>query len=113
MVLRVLLVLLVLVGLRTSSVRAEDWPEFRGPTGQGHSAERNLPFEWSESHNVIWKIPVPGSGWSSPVIASGRIWLTTALKQNGTSLRAMAFDVESGRTLVDTEVFKLRTTTLL
>src|SRR4030095_16211066 len=54
-----------------------------------------------------------GSGWSSPVVSAGRVWITTALKQSGTSLRAMAFDVESGRTLVDTEVFKLRTTTLL
>jgi outer membrane protein assembly factor BamB len=95
------------------STRAEDWPEFRGPTGQGHSAERNLPFEWSESHNIIWKIPVQGSGWSSPVVSAGRVWITAALKQSGTSLRAMAFDVESGRTLVDTEVFRLRTTTLL
>ena len=97
--------LLVLTGF---AVRAEDWPEFRGPTGQGHSAERGLPFEWSESRNVAWKTRVPGSGWSSPVIAGGRVWLTTAIKDRGGSLRALAFDVETGRELANTEIFRAR-----
>ena len=70
--------LLVLTGFTAS---AEDWPAFRGPTGQGHSAERGLPFEWSESRNVVWKTRVPGSGWSSPVISGGRVWLTSAVKE--------------------------------
>src|SRR5437667_6993178 len=54
--------------------RAEDWPQFRGPSGQGHSTERGVPFEWSETRNVLWKTRVPGSGWSSPVVAGGRVW---------------------------------------
>jgi outer membrane protein assembly factor BamB len=86
-------------------VRAEDWPEFRGPSGQGHSAERGVPLEWSET-NVLWKTPVPGRGWSSPVVANGRVWLTTAT-ENGRSLRALAFDQETGRELVNVEVFRL------
>jgi hypothetical protein len=52
---------------------AEDWPQFRGPGGEGHSAERDLPTEWGESKNIAWKTPVPGRGWSSPVIAGGRV----------------------------------------
>ena len=60
-------------------VQAQDWPQFRGPTGQGHSAERGLPLEWSESRNIVWKTAVPGNGWSSPVIAGGRVWLTSAI----------------------------------
>ena len=44
---------------------AEDWPAFRGPTGQGHSTEQGLPLEWSESRNITWKVPLPGAGWSS------------------------------------------------
>ncbi len=97
-----------LLTLATMVGRAEDWPQFRGPTGQGHSTERELPLEWSESRNVRWKAPVAGRGWSSPVVADGRVWLTTAVKSGGASLRALAFDVETGRELVNVEVFKIR-----
>jgi outer membrane protein assembly factor BamB len=87
---------------------AEDWPEFRGPTGQGHSSERGLPLEWSETRNVIWKSAVAGRGWSSPVVANGRVWLTTATDQDGGSLRLLGYDVTTGRLLTDTEVFRVR-----
>ncbi len=89
---------------------AEDWPEFRGPTGQGHSIERGLPFEWSETRNVVWKVPVAGRGWSSPSVANGRVWLTTATDAGGGSLRLVSYDVATGRLVTDTEVFKVRST---
>ena len=101
---RLVCVLLLLIGL---SVRADDWPEFRGPTGQGLSVEHGLAAEWSESRNVVWKTPVLGSGWSSPVVADGRVWVTTAIDEGGGSLRAVAFDSESGRELVNVEVFRI------
>jgi len=91
-----------------AAVPAEDWPEFRGPTAQGHSTERGLPLEWSESRNVMWKTRVPGLGWSSPVVAGGRVWITSAIKERGGSLRALAFDLETGRELVNVEVFRTR-----
>jgi len=93
-------------------VNNDDWPQFRGPTGQGHSTETGLPIEWSESHNIVWKTPVPGRGWSSPVVADGRIWLTTATTDKGASLRALAYDVENGRELINVEVFHLRSADL-
>ena len=91
---------------------AEDWPQFRGPTGQGHATERGLPLEWSESRNILWKSPVPGIGWSSPVVAAGKVWLTTVVDTKSgrrvtASLRALAYDVETGRELVNTEVFQI------
>ena len=89
------------------AVRAEDWPQFRGPAGQGHSAEVGLPTEWSESHNVVWKSPVQGFGWSSPVVADGRVWLTTAIEDGGVSLRALAFDVDTGDVVVNREIFRV------
>jgi outer membrane protein assembly factor BamB len=102
--------LLALIGC---AVQAEDWPEFRGPTGQGHSAERGVPLEWSESRNVMWKTPVPGLGWSTPVVAGGRVWLTTALRdRSDTSLRAVAFDVETAHEVVNVEVFRIRNAVL-
>jgi outer membrane protein assembly factor BamB len=94
------------------AARAEDWPQFRGPTGQGHSSERGVPIEWSESRNVMWKTPVPGRGWSSPVVAGGRVWVTTATREGGASLRALAFDVETGREVVNVEIFRLRSANL-
>lgn len=94
-------------------VAAGDWPQFRGPGGQGHSPERGLPVEWSETRNVAWKVPVPGRGWSSPVVAGGRVWVTTATAVNrDTSLRLLAFDLASGRQTLDVEVFRFRGTEL-
>ena len=95
--------------LNTLHARAQ-WPQFRGPDGQGHSSEQGLPLDWSESRNVLWKTAVPGRGWSSPVIAGGRVWLTTAIAGKGVkgaSLRALAFDVETGREVINVEVFRL------
>jgi outer membrane protein assembly factor BamB len=96
------------------AAHTEDWPQFRGPTGQGHSSERGLPLEWSESRNIVWKTPVPGTGWSSPVVAGGRVWVTTAVEKRAgsrgpvtVSLRALAFDVATGREVVNTEVFRI------
>jgi outer membrane protein assembly factor BamB len=97
-----------LAAVMSLAVFAEDWPEFRGPTGQGHSTERGLPVEWSETRNVVWKVPVPGRGWSSPVVANGRVWLTTATDAGGGSLRLLSYDVATGRVVTDTEVFKVR-----
>src|SRR3989442_8464992 len=87
---------------------AHDWPQFRGPDGQGHSVEQGLPSDWSESRNVVWKTPIPGLGWSSPVVADGRVWLTAAIGQRDISLRALAFDVETGRELVNAEWFRIK-----
>lgn len=83
---------------------SEDWPAFRGPSGQGYSAERGLPISWSESKNIAWKTAIPGLGWSSPVIQGDKIWLTTALDE-GRSLRALCLDRGSGRLLQNIEVF--------
>ncbi len=106
-----LLVLLLIAGASVLA-QAEDWPQFRGPTGQGHATERGLPLEWSETKNIIWKTPVPGLGWSSPTVANGRVWLTTVVESKqrrgvSASLRALAFDVATGREIVNVEVFRL------
>lgn len=96
------------------ALRAEDWPQFRGPDGQGHSDAHGLPTEWGETRNITWKVPVPGRGWSSPVVADGRVWLTTATEaRREGSLRLLGFDVASGRPALDVEVFRLRNSALL
>lgn len=86
-----------------------DWPNFRGPNSDAHAAGGPpIPLEWSDTKNVAWKVNVPGLGWSSPVIANGRVCLTTAVGVgDGLSLRAIAFDVETGKNIWDREVFSV------
>jgi outer membrane protein assembly factor BamB len=85
------------------SVRAENWPRFRGPNGQGHSSETGLPVHWSATSNVLWKAAIPGDGWSSPVVWDGKIFLTSA-SDNGTKCRVFCIDAESGRIVWDKHV---------
>jgi outer membrane protein assembly factor BamB len=87
---------------------ADAWPEFRGLTGQGHSSAKNLPVQWGKDRNVAWRQAIPGTGWSSPVVADGRVFLTTAVpraRDNGQSLRALCLDAATGKILWDREVF--------
>jgi len=106
------------------------WPQWRGPDGQGHAPDAHgLPRRWSEGENVTWRTPLPGKGWSSPVLADGRIWLTTAVESalseeekaerlakvdnastlqvsGPVSLKAVCVDAASGRILHDVELFR-------
>jgi outer membrane protein assembly factor BamB len=103
---------LTLLLLLTSVVFATDWPQFRGPGGQGVSDEANVPLTWSETKNVRWKTAIPGRGWSSPVIQGDRIWLTTATEE-GRSLRAIAVNVNTGAIEKNIEIFQLKSPKLL
>ncbi len=104
----------LLIGLwpawATGITSAEDWPEFRGPTAQGHAGATSLPVQWDLSANVRWKVPISGKGWSSPIEHAGRIFLTTAVPSEETppqrhSLRALCLDAARGEILWNVEVF--------
>lgn len=56
------------------------WPEFRGPHGNGIAPKGPAPTRWSETENVTWKTLLPGKGWSSPVVADGQVWMTSAVE---------------------------------
>ena len=93
---------------------AEDWPEFRGPFSQGQSSAVGLPTEWNAtfSKNVLWKAPIPGVGWSSPVAVGEKIYLTTAVATGDVekpivdrSLRVLCVSATDGKVLWDKEVF--------
>ena len=83
---------------------ADEWPRFLGPEGNNHTPAKGLPLEWSEKKNIKWKTPLPGEGWSSPVVGGGRIYCTTAL-DDGRSLRALSVELATGKILWDVEVF--------
>ncbi len=98
-----------------AAAHAGGWPQFRGPTGQGHSQDASVPLTWSETENIAWKTAVPGRGWSSPVIGGGLVWLTTAItdRETGTSLQLLSYEVISGDADRNIEVFAISDTTLL
>ena len=60
---------------------ADSWPQFRGPRGDGIAESQNTPIHFGEEQNVTWKTAIPGRAWSSPVVADGKIWMTTAIEQ--------------------------------
>ncbi len=87
-----------------------DWPEFRGPRGDGHVATPGatkpigLPLEWSETNHVAWKTEIPHRGWSTPVISGNQIWLTTATA-DGHDFFAICVDKTTGKVLFNEKLF--------
>ncbi len=85
---------------------AENWPQFRGPTGDGMCDSVGLPLTWSETDNIAWKTPIHDRGWSSPVIWGQQIWLTTAT-EDGKRMFAVCVDQNSGSVTHDVKVFRV------
>jgi outer membrane protein assembly factor BamB len=87
---------------------AIEWTQFRGPNGDGVSHATNIPIQWSATENVVWKQSISGSGWSSPVLSQGRLYLTTAIgaETGAASLRAVCLDAADGRIVWNVEVFR-------
>lgn len=87
-----------------------DWPEFRGPTGDGHATApgdtqlRGFPLHWSETNNVRWKTEIPYRGWSAPVVLGGQVWVTTATEE-GHDYFAIGLDAVTGKILFNEKVF--------
>jgi hypothetical protein len=81
-----------------------DWPQFRGPTGNGISTATSLPLTWSETNNIKWKTPIHGKAWSSPLIAGDRVWLTTAT-EDGRELSVVSVDLGTGKIVTDQKLF--------
>ena len=112
---------------------ADVWPQFRGPTGQGDALENQLPLKWSESEGIRWKTSIPGRGWSSPVVAGDRVWLTVAVEKakdeakraellksydklpvneqflrfDAVALKAIEVDLSSGEIVREVQLFEL------
>ena len=103
-----LALLLVTALVLTTSLTAADWFQFRGPEGDGHAEQAKLPTEWSSTKNISWRTELPGNGWSSPVVARGKIYLTTAVPgeaKGDYSLRVMCLDAATSKIIWTKEVF--------
>ena len=124
-------VLACLMGIATTVSAGDQWPEWRGPGGQGYAQVRDLPVSWSETEHVAWKVAVPGRGWSTPVIENGQVWVTTGVDTPASktdaerrrktttnaqpltisetvSLRAVGLDLKTGDVLHNIEVITRR-----
>jgi outer membrane protein assembly factor BamB len=86
-------------------VHAEDWPQWRGPRGDGTSLETNLPTHWSATENVRWKTAIPGTGHSSPIVWGDRIFVTTCIEDDQKRM-LLCLDRNSGKILWQNEVLK-------
>ncbi len=91
------------------------WPEFRGAGAQGHSEATRLPLTWGPTSHIVWKAPVAGIGWSSPVVVGTRIFLTSAVSLSGKeeatadrSLRVISLDSTNGKPVWDVELFQVK-----
>ena len=100
---------LVLGSLLTATISLHaQWPQFRGPDGNGLAAKNAPPLTWAEGKNVRWKTAIHGRAWSSPVILGGQIWMTTAT-EDGKQLFAVAVDRDSGKIVHDLKLFDVAT----
>src|SRR5437868_15340691 len=81
------------------SLRADDWPGWRGPGNRGISAETDLPLNWSATENIRWKAPVPGAGVSAPVVCGNRAFLTASDGRRNDRLHVLCYSADDGKLL--------------
>jgi outer membrane protein assembly factor BamB len=98
--------LVLLAGAIGFAHAADNWPQFRGPTGDGHSDAKTLPVTFGETDHVTWKTEIHGKAWSSPVIWKNQIWLTTATL-DGKELSVVCVDKTTGKILRDEILFRI------
>lgn len=84
------------------------WPQHRGPDGNGIATGARVPLTWSEEKNVRWKTAVHGKAWSSPIVLENQVWMTTA-DEKGHELSAVALDRDSGKIVHDMKLFHVET----
>ena len=96
----------LIVMLAAITARADNWPQFRGPKGNGHISSSAIPLHWSETQNITWKTPIPHRGWSTPVVMDNKVWLTTAT-DDGHDFFAICIDAQSGKILLNKKLYSV------
>ena len=95
--------LVVLFFFVAGLIRAENWPGWRGPSGDGVSAGKGIPTKWSSTENIAWKIAVPGEGHSSPIVWGDKVFLTSSLTEKNKRI-LLCIDRLSGQTVWQRDV---------
>jgi outer membrane protein assembly factor BamB len=94
----------VVLLLAKSTPASANWPDWRGPTGDGRSDATDLPLRWSEEENIVWKTRIHDMGHSTPVVWGDQVWLTTAT-EDGRTLYAVCINLDTGEVVHDIDVF--------
>ncbi len=104
---RISVILVSIVCFITLEVRSQqvNWTHFRGSNLDGISAEQQVPVEWNDTTNIMWKTDIDGKGWSSPVVFADQIWVTTATEE-GKKMSGICLDFNTGRKIFDINLFQ-------
>src|SRR5438105_4445163 len=94
-----------LIGVMTlaGSLRADNWPHWRGPAFNGSSEEKHLPVQFSRTNNVKWSTPLPGTSAATPIIWGGQVFVSSADDRNK-AMQALCLDRKDGKILWSQEV---------
>ena len=84
---------------------AENWPGWRGPSGDGISVEKDLPARWNKTENIAWRQPIAGEGHSSPIVWGDHVFLTTSLTEKN-ERRLLCLNRLVGKTVWERVVLK-------
>jgi len=98
------IILFLLILLLSCQSGNDNWTHFRGSNMDGIATVETAPLHWSETENIVWKVPVKGLGWSSPVVYGHQIWLTSA-EEDGTAFYVFCYDLDSGKLLHEQTLF--------
>jgi len=90
--------------IASCQTETDNWTHFRGSGMDGYANVEKAPLHWSETENIVWKIPVKGLGWSSPVVFGDQVWLTSA-EEDGTAFYVFCYDLETGKVVNEQTVF--------
>ena len=96
---RLVVLFLFVAGL----IRAENWPGWRGPSGDGVSNGKGIPTKWSSTENIAWRIAIPGEGHSSPIVWGDKVFLTSSLTEKNRRI-LLCLDRLSGQTVWQRDV---------
>ena len=95
----------LIVATLVAPSRAEDWPGWRGPRGDGTSLEQNIPTRWSATDNIAWKVRIPGAGHASPIVFRDYCFVSTCIEQTKERV-LLCLDRKTGRTVWRRVVFR-------
>ncbi|HUX97025.1 MAG TPA: PQQ-binding-like beta-propeller repeat protein [Bacteroidales bacterium] len=99
---------LILVGISLHS-QDTNWSHFRGSNLDGICRTANIPVKWNDTTNILWKVPINGKGWSSPVVWGNQVWITSATT-DGKQMFGVCLNKKTGKEIFNLKLFESATT---